>query len=117
MSENAEYHAARRQQGLVEARIRQLEAKLSQAEIIDPSKMGVKDKVIFGTWVTIKDLETDVEVTYQIVGEEESDIKENKIAYNSPIAKALLGKQIKDEVDVVTPSGEKYYEIVKVRYS
>lgn len=117
LSENAEYHAARRQQGLVEARIRQIETKLSDAEVIDPRKMGVSNKVIFGCWVTIKNLETDEKVEYQIVGEDESDLKENKIAFNSPIAKAMLGKDLKAEIDVVTPGGEKYYEIIKIRYS
>lgn len=113
LKENAEYHAAREQQGMVEARIRDIEAKLSNAQVIDVTAIPHSGKVIFGTTVDIANVET---VTYQIVGDDEADIKGGKISVNSPIARALIGKTEGDAVLVRTPGGDVEYEIVEVRH-
>lgn len=116
LKENAEYHAAREQQGLVEARIKQIEAVLSHSQIIDVTKLPQTGKVVFGTTVTLLNLDTDDEVTYKIVGDEEADIKHNKVSVGSPIARALIGKEEGDEVQVQAPGGNIDYEIVEVEY-
>ncbi|MEA5445826.1 transcription elongation factor GreA [Gammaproteobacteria bacterium AB-CW1] len=116
LKENAEYHAAREEQGLIEARIKDIEAKLSTAEIIDVTKVNAQGKVIFGATVDVYDEASDSEVTYQIVGEDEADIKEGLLSVNSPIARALIGKEEGDECEVETPGGLRRYEIVEVRY-
>ncbi len=116
LKENAEYHAARDEQGFTEARIRDLEGKLSNAQVIDVSKITPGQKVIFGATVTIINVETDASVTYRIVGDDEADIKDQKISYQSPIARALMGKEVGDAVVVKTPSGEVEYEIDKVEH-
>jgi len=117
LKENAEYHAAREQQGFIEGRIQDIEAKLSNAQIIDISKIPAADKVIFGATVTILNVETEATVTYTIVGDDEADVKSNKISYQSPIARALIGKEIGDVVAVQTPVGEVEYEIDEVDYA
>jgi transcription elongation factor GreA len=116
LKENAEYHAAREQQGFCEGRIQDIEAKLSNAQIIDVSKIANNGKVIFGATVTILNVDTDEEVTYQIVGDDESDIKKNLISINSPIARGLVGKSLDDEISITTPGGVIDYEIIKVSY-
>jgi len=116
LKENAEYHAAREQQGFIEGRIMEIEAKLGSAQIIDVTKIPHTGKVIFGTTVDLLNLDTEEEVTYQIVGDDESDIKQNKISVNSPIARALIGKMEGDEVDVKTPGGTTTYEILEVKH-
>ena len=115
LSENAEYHAAKEQQGWVEARVAELEDKLSRAEIIDISKLSGKT-VKFGATVTVLDEDTDEKSRYQIVGEFEADVRKGKISISSPIARALIGKQKGDSVEVMTPGGGKSYEIVDVRF-
>lgn len=114
LKENAEYHAAREQQGMVEARVRDIEGRLQNAQIIDVAAITPTGKVIFGTTVEIANVETDERVTYQIVGEDEADIKVRKISVGSPIARALIGKEEGDVVVVKTPSGVVEYEIVEV---
>jgi transcription elongation factor GreA len=116
LKENAEYHAAREQQGFIEGRIKELEGKLSNAQVIDVTKMTNEGKVIFGATVIISDIEKDEDVTYQIVGEDEANIKEGKISVNSPIARALIGKEEGDITVVAAPGGEIEYEIVEVQY-
>ncbi|SIQ89224.1 transcription elongation factor GreA [Solilutibacter tolerans] len=116
LKENAEYHAAREQQGFIEGRIKQLEGELSHAQIIDVTKLGAGDKVVFGATVDLIDLQTDQEITYQIVGDLEADIKLKLIAISSPIARALIGKHEGDEVTLEAPGGTKEYEITSVRY-
>ena len=116
LKENAEYHAAKEQQGLVEARIRDIEAKLSHAQLIDPTQLAATDKVVFGATVHLINVDTDEELRYQIVGEDEADIKLAKISITSPIARALIGKHVDDAVSVVTPSGTVEYEITKIEY-
>ena len=116
LKENAEYHAAREQQGMVEARIRDIEGRLQNAVVIDVTSIAHTGKVIFGTTVEIANCETDESVTYQIVGEDEADIKQRKISVGSPIARALIGKSEGDVVVVQTPSGALEYEIVEVRH-
>ncbi|BAQ16835.1 transcription elongation factor GreA [Methyloceanibacter caenitepidi] len=115
LSENAEYHAAKELQGITEARIADLEDKLSRADIIDVSKLK-GDQVMFGATVTLIDEDTEDKVKYRIVGEIEGNVKEGKISITSPIARALLGKRKNDVVEVSTPGGGKSYEIVKVEY-
>lgn len=117
LKENAEYHAAREQQGFIEGRIQRLEAGLSTAQIIDPTTLNAGDKVVFGARVTIADAETGDETTYQIVGDLEADIKENRIAVSSPIARAMISRHEGDEITVNAPGGERRYEIVGVEYS
>jgi transcription elongation factor GreA len=116
LKENAEYHAAREQQGFIEGRIQDLEAKLGNAQVIDVTKIENEGKVIFGSTVMIADVESGDEKTYQIVGEDEAEIKEGKISVGSPIARALIGKEEGDIVAVTTPGGEVEYEIVEVQY-
>ena len=116
LKENAEYHAAREQQGFIEGRIQDLEGKISNAQIIDVTKMTNEGKVIFGSTVIIADVESGEEKIYQIVGEDEAEIKEGKISFGSPIARALIGKEEGDIVAVMTPGGDVEYEIVEVQY-
>lgn len=116
LSENAEYHAAKEDQGMNEARINMLEDKLARAEIIDPSSMDT-DKIVFGAKVELIDAETEKSVAYQIVGEDEADLSKGKISITSPIARALIGKEEGDEALVRAPGGEREYEIVSVSYS
>ncbi len=116
LKENAEYHAAREQQGMVEARIRDIEGRMQNAVIIDVTTIAHTGKVIFGTTVEIANVETDESVTYQIVGEDEADFKQGKISVGSPIARALIAKEEGDVVAVKTPSGVIEYEIVEVRH-
>lgn len=116
LKENAEYHAAREQQGFCEGRIQEIEAKLSNAQVIDISTIPAGDKVIFGTTVDVINVETDESTTYKIVGEDEADIKNNKISVTSPIARALIGKEVGEVVVVQTPGGTKELEIDDVRY-
>ena len=116
LKENAEYAAAREQQGFIEGRIKQLEGELSHAQIIDVTKLAAGDKVVFGATVDLADIETGNEVTYQIVGDLEADIKLKLIAISSPIARALIGKHEGDEVTLEAPGGTHEFEIVAVRY-
>lgn len=116
LKENAEYHAAREQQGFCEGRIQEIEAKLSNSQVIDVTKVPNQGKVIFGATVTVYNTATDKEMTYRIVGDDEADIKQNLISINSPIARALIGKEIDDVARVNTPNGEVEYEVVKVAY-
>ena len=116
LSENAEYHAAKEQQGLNEARIAELEDILSRADVIDVSQLSGKT-VKFGAHVTLVDEDTDEESVYQIVGEQEADVKAGRISITSPIARALIGKTVGDSVEVNTPGGGKSYEILKVKFS
>ena len=115
LKENAEYHAAREQQSFVEGRIKDIEGKLSNAQIIDVSRMPVSDKVIFGTTVVVAD-ENNKKITYKIVGEDEADLKKGKISVTSPISRALVGKNEGDDVTIKTPSGDIQYEIIEVKY-
>ena len=116
LKENAEYHAAKEQQGFIEARIREIEAKLSQAEIIDVAKLNRNGRVVFGVTVVVADVESGDEQTYQIVGEDEANIKEGRISVSSPLSRALIGRSEGDEVHVATPGGERDLEVVEVRY-
>lgn len=116
LKENAEYHAAREQQSFCEGRIQDIEGKLSNAQIIDVTKMPNTGKVIFGTTVTIFNVSTEEETTYRIVGDDEADIKNNLISVNSPIARGLIGKEVDDVVNIATPSGTVEYEISEVEY-
>ncbi|MGO2243449.1 MAG: transcription elongation factor GreA [Halomonas sp.] len=117
LKENAEYHAAREQQGFIEGRIQEIEGKLSVAQVIDVTKLPNTGKVIFGVTVSMQNLDTDAEVTYRIVGEDEADIKSGRISVTSPIARALIGKEEGDIVVVKTPGGDVEYEIGSVVYS
>jgi transcription elongation factor GreA len=116
LRENAEYHAAREQQGFIEGRIRHLEASLSNAQVIDVAKLNANGRIVFGATVTLADDETGAEATYQIVGDLEADIKDNRVGVSSPIARALIGRSEGDGVVVRAPGGEREYEIVSVRY-
>lgn len=116
LKENAEYHAAKEQQGLTEARIRDIEAKLSNAQIIDVTQLNPDGRVVFGATVHLMDLENEAEITYRIVGEDEADIKQGLLSIGAPIARALIGKREGDTVDVATPGGRKTYEITAVEY-
>ena len=116
LSENAEYDAAKERQSFIEGRILELEGKLSNAQIIDPAALDAEGRCVFGATVELSDLESDQEVTYQIVGEDEADIKAGKISVNSPIARALIGKQEGDVAEVDAPGGIREYEILAVRY-
>ena len=116
LSENAEYHAAKEQQAWTEARVAELEDKISRAEVIDISRLS-GDTVKFGAKVTLIDEETDEESSYQIVGEFEADVKKGKISVSSPIARAIIGKRVGDSVEVATPGGGKSYEILKVKWN
>jgi len=114
LSENAEYHAAKEQQGHIEDRIRELEGKLSRANIIDPKTLS-GEKIVFGATVTLID-EDDATFKYQIVGADDGNVKEGRVSYKSPIARALIGRKINDDVTVITPNGERYYDIEKIEF-
>ncbi|MGB5260735.1 MAG: transcription elongation factor GreA [Gammaproteobacteria bacterium] len=116
LKENAEYHAAREQQSFAEGRIKEIEGKLSHAHIVDVTTMDPKGKVVFGATVELMDIDTDESIVYQIVGEDEADIKVGMISINSPIARALISRQEGDEVTVVVPGGERVLEVVEVKY-
>lgn len=116
LKENAEYHAAREQQGLCEARIRDIEAKLGGAQIIDPMNLSQDGRVVFGVTVVIEDIDSGEQKHYKIVGEDEADVKVGKISVGSPIAKGLIGKSEGDEAKIQTPSGLAEYEIIDVLY-
>ena len=116
LKENAEYHAAREAHGFGEASIRDIEAKLGGAEVIDPLKLPQEGRVVFGVTVVIENLDTEEQKRYKIVGDDEADFKANKISINSPIARGLIGKSEGDEAKIQTPSGEVEYEIVEVLY-
>ncbi|MDP2562683.1 transcription elongation factor GreA [Psychrobium sp. 1_MG-2023] len=116
LKENAEYHAAREEQGFCEGRIQEIEGKLSNAQVIDVTKMSNNGRVIFGATVTALDLDTEKEVTYRIVGEDEADIKQNLLSVSSPLARAFIGKELDDEIAVNTPGGTKEFEITAVDY-
>lgn len=115
LSENAEYHAARERQSFIEGRVSELEDKISRAEVIDPAKLSGKT-VKFGATVTLADEDTDEESTYQIVGQDESDVKARLLSITSPLARALIGKSVGDSVEVATPGGSKMYEVVSVEF-
>ena len=114
LSENAEYHAAKERQGQIEAMLADLEDRLSRALIIDPTTLS-GDKVVFGATVTLVD-EDDKEVRYQLVGQQEADAKFGRISYNSPLGRALIGREVGDEVEVTTPAGDRYYEVAKIEF-
>ncbi|TCV99038.1 transcription elongation factor GreA [Biostraticola tofi] len=116
LKENAEYHAAREQQGFCEGRIQEIEAKLSNAQVIDVTKLAANGRVIFGSTVSVQNLDTEEEQTYRIVGDDEADFKQNLISINSPIARGLVGKSEGDIVVIRTPGGEVEFEILKVEY-
>lgn len=116
LKENAEYHAAREQQSFNEGRIQELEAKLGNAQVIDVTALPNTGKVVFGTTVHLLRISDDQEIVYRIVGEDEADLKKNQISYSSPIARALIGKEIDDSVEVDTPGGLVEYEIINVEY-
>ena len=116
LKENAEYHAAKEQQGFIEGRIKEIEGKLSHAQVIDVTEIDAKGKVVFGATVDLLDEYTGNEISYIIVGEDEADLRTGRISYTSPIARALIGKTEGEEVVVVAPGGEKRYEIIEVRY-
>lgn len=116
LKENAEYHAAREEQGFCEGRIQDIEGKLGNAQIIDVAKIPNHGKVIFGVTVTLLNIDTDLEVTYQIVGDDEADIKNNRISVNSPIARGLIGKVVDSDIEITTPGGMVEYEIIAVEH-
>lgn len=116
LSENAEYHAAKEQQSFMEGRIAEIEAKLSNAQIIDPKTVNAEGRIVFGATVTLYEEDKDAEVTYQIVGDDEADIEANKISINSPIARGLIGKEEGEEVEVQVPDGVRNYEVLSVKY-
>ena len=116
LKENAEYHAAREQQGFIEGRIKELEAALSNSQIIDVKKLNAAPRIVFGAIVELEDLDSEAHVTYQIVGDIESDIKHNRISVLSPIARALIGKEQGDEISFDAPGGEREYEVLSVNY-
>ena len=116
LSENAEYEAAKDKQGFIEGRIAELESKLAAAQVIDPSKLDAGGRVVFGSTVDLEDEASGAEVTYQIVGDDEADLKQGRISISSPIARALIGKEIGDVAEVQAPGGIRHYEIVAVRY-
>jgi transcription elongation factor GreA len=116
LKENAEYHAAREEQGFAEGRIQEIESKLADYQVIDLTKLTVTGKIIFGVTVDLVNLETDENVTYQIVGDDEADLKLGKISVSSPISRAMIGKEEGDIVCVITPKGEVEYEVDAVKY-
>ena len=116
LKENAEYHAAKEQQGHTETRILQINDLIARANVIDVTKVENDGKVIFGSTVSVKDLENDKKIFFKIVGRDEADIKKNLIYFRSPVGKSLIGKKVKDSIVVNTPSGEKNYEILEVKY-
>ncbi len=115
LSENAEYDAAKERQGFVEGRIAEINGKMARAQVIDASEIDT-DKVVFGATVTVYDDESESESTYRIVGEDEADIKQGLISINSPVAKALIGHRVDDEVQIKVPSGTRIYEIIDIKY-
>ncbi len=116
LKENAEYHAAREQQSFCEGRIKEIEGKLADSEVIDISKIPNTGKVIFGSTVSLYNVDTEKSVTYQIVGEDEADVKSGRISYSSPFARAMMGKQVGDEIVVKAPGGDQAYEVEKVEF-
>ena len=116
LKENAEYHAAREQQGFIEGRIKQLESELSHANVIDEAALHAGSRIVFGATVTLADVDTDEEVRYQIVGDLEADIKRGMIAISSPVARALIGKEEGDSISIEAPAGTREFEIVGVAY-
>jgi transcription elongation factor GreA len=116
LKENAEYHAAKEQQGFIEGRIKDIDGKLSHAQIIDVTELPKSGRVVFGTTVDLVDKDSGEKTVYQIVGEDEADVRSGRLSYTSPIARALIGKEAGDVVDVRTPGGDKAYGITKVRY-
>ena len=116
LKENAEYHAAREEQGFIEGRVKDIEAKLSNAQVIDVTTIDAGGKVVFGATVQLLDVDSDERITYQIVGDDESDLKAGRISVGSPVARALIGKVEGDEVGVDTPGGVREYEILDVAY-
>ena len=116
LSENAEYESAKEKQGFIEGRISDIEAKISQAEVIDPSSLNAGGRCVFGATIEMEDLDTEQKSTYQIVGDDESNIKENKISINSPLAKALIGKEEGEVVEFESPGGIKSFDILRVLY-
>ena len=116
LSENAEYDAAKEKQGFIEGRIQEVEGKLSHAQIIDPSSMDADGRCVFGSTVDLEDADSGQSVTYQIVGEDEADIKQGKVSFASPLARALIGKFAGDVVQVQTPGGQREYEMIDVHY-
>jgi len=116
LKENAEYHAAKEQQGFIEGRIKEIEGKLSHIQIIDVTEVDARGKVIFGSTVELYDVQAETETTYRIVGEDEANIAAGLISYTSPIARALIGKNEGDEINFSAPGGDKEYEIIQVRY-
>ena len=116
LKENAEYHAAKDQQGFIEGRIKEIEAKLSHTQIIDVTAIDAKGRIVFGSTVDLLDVQSDKQSTYTIVGEDEADINAGLISFSSPIARAMIGKNEGDEVSFSAPGGEKHYEVMEVRY-
>ena len=116
LKENAEYHAAKEQQGFIEGRIKEIEGKLSHIQIIDVTTVDARGKVVFGATVALLDVQVDREITYRIVGEDEADISAGLVSFTSPIARALIGKDEGDEVTFSAPGGDKHFEIIEVRY-
>jgi transcription elongation factor GreA len=115
LKENAEYHAAKEQQGFIEGRISEVEDRLGRAEVIDPARLS-GDKVVFGATVTVVNLDSDEEATYQVVGVDEADIKQGRVSFRAPLARALIGRSVGDEVVVPAPGGDQTYEILAVEY-
>jgi len=116
LKENAEYHAAKEQQGFIEGRIKEIEGKLSNTQIIDVTAIDAQGRIVFGSTVDLLDVETDQQSTYTIVGEDEANINEGLISFTSPIARAMIGKNEGDEISFSAPGGEKNYEVIEVRY-
>ncbi len=116
LKENAEYHAAKDQQGFIEGRIKEIEGKLSNTQIIDVTTIDAKGRIVFGATVDLLDVQSDQQSTYRIVGEDEADINQGLISFSSPIARAMMGKNEGDEVNFSAPGGEKQFEVIKVRY-
>lgn len=116
LSENADYDAAKERQGFIEGRIAEIDSKLSMAQVIDPSTLDAGGKVVFGSTVKLEDEDSGTQVTYQIVGEDEADLKLGRVNISSPIARALIGKEEGDSVEVQAPGGTRHYEVVGVRY-
>lgn len=116
LKENAEYHAAKEQQGFIEGRIKEIEGKLSHIQVIDVTTVDARGKVVFGSTVLLLDVQSNSEITYRIVGDDEADIGSGLISYTSPIARALIGKDEGDEITFAAPAGDKHFEIIEVRY-